>query len=406
MSTSGRPSKVLLYSHDTYGLGHLRRNLAIAGRLLGERQASQVVLASGSPVLDQVPGPDGLVRVALPPVVKAGAGEYRPLHPQLSLSLVRRARSALLSEIAARWQPDVLLVDHAPQGMQGELLAVFEHLHATSPHTKIVLGLRDILDEPERVRAGWTTDGVYRTLETEYDRILVYGEQEIFDLVRAYRLPEPVAARVQYCGYVTGPAPQRSAIPPGLEPGCDYLLGTVGGGGEGADVLLATGHAAVRAGMAAVLCTGPLMTRAEVTRLQQATGGLPGVRVVEQLADMAGLARAARAVVSRGGYNSLCELVHLAVPTVVIPRTWPRREQLLRARAFADRGLVQLVEEGSSGLAERLDRALALVAVKPAGRRPVDLQGAGRVAAALAAIVGGAEPATPARSRIDVEIPA
>ncbi len=126
MSTEAPLSRVLLYSHDTYGLGHLRRNLVLARQLLGGVRQPRVVLASGSPVSDQVSRPPGLVCVQLPPVVKTGDDEYRSVDPSLSISLVRRARSAVLSDIVARWKPDVFLVDHAPQGMKGELLPVFD----------------------------------------------------------------------------------------------------------------------------------------------------------------------------------------------------------------------------------------------------------------------------------------
>ncbi|HVA10376.1 MAG TPA: hypothetical protein VNG12_26990, partial [Acidimicrobiales bacterium] len=116
MSAPSSLSRVLLYSHDTYGLGHLRRNLVLGRQLLGGIRPPRVVLASGSPVIDQVSRPPGLACVQLPPVVKTGNDEYRSIDPSLSISLVRRARSAVLSDIVTRWKPDVLLVDHAPQG--------------------------------------------------------------------------------------------------------------------------------------------------------------------------------------------------------------------------------------------------------------------------------------------------
>ena len=384
MSAQSSLSRVLLYSHDTYGLGHLRRNLVLGRQLLGGVRPPRVLLASGSPVIDQVSRPPGLTCVQLPPVVKSGDDEYRSIDPSLSISLVRRARSAVLSDIVARWKPDVLLVDHAPQGMNGELLPVFDELARCSPRTKVVLGLRDILDEPDRVRASWQADGVYDTLEEAYDQILVYGDREMFDIGEAYQIPEPVASRLEYCGYVTGDRPERSVRPPGLTPGVDYVLGTVGGGGDGVEVLIATAHAAASSGVAAVLCTGPLMSDADHRLLGTATASLSETVIVEHLQDVAAVAAGARCVVSRGGYNSLCELVNLGVPTVVVPRVWPRREQLLRARVFASHGLVRLAEAESGGLAEKLMQAIVLVA-QPGGFAPelLDLHGRERVISAL-----------------------
>ena len=390
MTTQRRLTRVLLYSHDSYGLGHLRRNLVIARQLLASDRPPRVVLASGSSVIDQVDRPPGLVCVQLPPVVKTGADQYRSLEPSLNISLVRRARSAVLVDVLARWSPDVLLVDHAPQGMKGELLPVFDELPRISPHTKVVLGLRDILDDPGRVRSSWSADGVYDTMENVYDRVLVYGDRDVFDIGHEYRIPEPVASRLEYCGYVTGDPPGRSIRPPGMSSDIDYVLGTIGGGGDGVDVLVATAFAACRCGIASVLCTGPLMSDEDHRHLRRATSSLRGTIIVEHIPDMAAVASGARCAVSRGGYNSLCELVNLGTPTVVVPREWPRREQLLRARAFAKRGLVRVIEGHGNDLADRLTEAVAHPR-RPgdSGRRRLDLHGRRQVVTVLEDVVTG-----------------
>jgi predicted glycosyltransferase len=389
MSPTPRLSRALLYSHDTYGLGHLRRNLVLASELLKGPRPPQVVLASGSPVIDQVPRPPGLICVQLPPVVKTGDDEYRAVDPTLSLALVRRARTAVLLDVVRRWLPDVLLVDHAPQGMKGELLPVFDELPRVSPRTKVVLGMRDILDEPHRVQRAWRDAGVYETLDSVFDRILVYGDREVFDLAREYRMPNSTADRLEYCGYVTGDGSSLPVPPPGLPSGIEYVLGTIGGGGDGCDVLLATAHAAMRTGVAAVLCTGPLMPATDRDRLRSATRDLPSVIVVDHLREPAAVAAGAHCVVTRGGYNSMCELVRSGVPTIVVPRTWPRREQLLRAEAFEARGLVRRVDEGASDLVGRLGRAMANPA--PSAAVPavhLDLGGRRRAVAALRRVAG------------------
>jgi predicted glycosyltransferase len=390
MNRSRELSKVLLYSHDTYGLGHLRRNLAIARQLLDRPGGTRVVLASGSPVLDRVVRPAGLICVQLPPVVKTGVDQYRSLQNNLSSSLVTRARSAILSDIVTRWRPDVLLVDHAPHGMKGELLGVFGTVSSHSPETRIVLGLRDILDDPARVQATWEAQGIYETLKSVYDEVVVYGHRDVFDLARAYRIPEPLASRIEYCGYVTPSRPGASLRPAGLSDDGAYVLGTVGGGGDGVEVLVASAHAAAGMGLEAVLCTGPLMPGPDRRLLDEATAGLPGMVVVEHLPDLAAVASGARCVVTRGGYNSLCELINLGVPTVVVPRIWPRREQLLRARAFAERGLVHLVEGPDGALIPQVSRAIT-EAMGSAGRirRELDLDGAERVVRFLEDTVSG-----------------
>ena len=394
MTRAPQLGKVLLYSHDSYGLGHLRRSLAIARRLLGEASPPQVVLASGSPVLDRVDRPERLITAQLPPVTKVGPEEYRPTDALISMSLVKQARSAVLRDITLRWRPDVLLVDHAPHGLKGELLPVFDAIRSRGLPTKVVLGLRDILDEPASVRSAWAEQGVYETLGDVYDQVMVYGERDLFDVVGAYGIPEPLASRVEFCGYVTSEVPSgRPAT--GRAPAVGgHVLGTVGGGGDGVEVLASTLEAARRADLPAVLCTGPLMSAADRAVLDQAVARYrrlgQKVRVLEHVQDLPALARDARCVVSRGGYNTLCELLALSVPVVVVPRVWPRREQLLRARAFTERGLVCLVDPRHDDLAGRVAAAVsgAMAGDAPA-RLPLDLGGARRAVAVLAETLGG-----------------
>ena len=100
---------------------------------------------------------------------------------------------------------------------------------------------------------------------------------------------------------------------------------------------------------------------AELSRLA-ALGARAGVRVVAFVPELAGWFAAVDAVVSMGGYNSLVEAVSTGVPIVCVPRVQPRVEQLLRARAFAERGLLRLLEPdrlGASALRAAVDAALA-----------------------------------------------
>ncbi|MHB8244184.1 MAG: glycosyltransferase family protein [Acidimicrobiales bacterium] len=373
---------LLLYAHDTYGLGHLRRNLAIAGHLLSTSPGLQVVLMSGSPVAELFDIPRGLDIVRLPPVVKVGSEEYRPRDARYGMGLLRRIRSAVMTDVATRLKPDVFLVDHAPQGMRGELLPVFDALRTYSPATRLVLGLRDIVDDPAVVRQVWNDQGIYETLRTVFDRILVYGSPEILDVTAAYELDSDISEKITYCGYL---ARRCQGRPIAEETNDGYVLGTAGGGGDGAEILSATLSACASIGIRSHIVTGPLMAAEERQMLAQQAAADPLASVTDFVADMGAEMAHAGAVVSMGGYNSLTELVSLGIPTVVVPRLAPRVEQLIRARSFARRGVVSVVEPGPA-LDERL--AAGLTEALAAGRRKhgssLDLDGLTRVRAALA----------------------
>lgn len=370
---------ILLYAHDTYGLGHLRRNLNIADHLLRAHPGLQAVLMSGSSVTDRFALPAGLSVVQLPPVVKVGPELYRPRDSRLDLRLVRRARSAIMADVARRLRPDVFLVDHAPQGMRGELLPVFASLRASSPKTRIVLGLRDVLDDAATVRRTWRADGVYNTLEAVFDRILVYGSPDILDLIEAYDLPAAVAAKVTYCGYLSSVQAVDYDGPP-----ANVVVGTAGGGGDGAEVLAATLTACRHMAQPSLVVTGPLMDPHQRRALEAQAASDPLARALEFAPKLGAMVAGAGAVVTMGGYNTLCELVESGVPTVVVPRVHPRREQAIRAELFAARGLVQVVEPGPN-LAARLEPALATALAVGRRKNPpnLDLGGLSRLTGAL-----------------------
>jgi predicted glycosyltransferase len=101
-------------------------------------------------------------------------------------------------------------------------------------------------------------------------------------------------------------------------------------------------------------------------------------------------------LVSMGGYGTLVEAVACGVPTICVPRVRPRREQLIRAREFARRGLLRLVEPQhlDPGLLRReIQTALAEGGRMEAQDRSVlDLGGAARAASHLRELADEVEP--------------
>ncbi len=364
MNTRPGIQRLLLYSHDTYGLGHLRRNVLISEDLLEHVPGLQVVLLSGSPVATRFHLPRNLTLVPLPPVVKTGVDEYAARNPQLPFSVVRRARTAIMADVARRFEPDVFLVDHAPQGMKGELLPVFDVLRRWSPATRIVLGLRDVVDDPAAVRHAWSEQDVAQTLLDVYDRVAVYGSRDLVD-VGGYGIPDATLARTTYCGYLCRQPASAAQVPiEGWTPDMRFVLGTAGGGGDGIDVLRATLAASERHGLPSLLVSGPLMERGERELLETEVRGSRAGHLEEFIPGLEGVMAAASVVVTMGGYNSLMEAVPSGTPTIVVPRVWPRREQAIRAELFANRGLVRLVAAGDA-LEDRLSAALSAALEEP-----------------------------------------
>ena len=333
-------------------------------------------------MLDRVDRPERLVCAQLPPVTKIGPEEYRPVDANVSMSLVKQARSAVLRDVVLRWRPDVLLVDHAPHGLKGELLPVFETIESRMLATKVVLGLRDILDEPATVVRTWTEQDMYRVIEEAYDHVVVYGSRDVFDVGAGYDLPAQVQERLLYCGYLRpgdGGVPARGDAP---RAGAPYLLATAGGGGDGADVLSGAIGAGRLLGLPVLAVTGPLMDEPDYAAVEASAARAGSVELVRFHPRLHAAMAGAAAIVTMGGYNSMSEAVAAGVPTVVVPRRHPRREQTIRARLFAQRGLVRVAEAGP-GLAPRIAEALRRSATSGPRRAPLDFGGLDRLRHAL-----------------------
>ena len=384
--------QIVLYSHDTYGLGHLRRNTAIAHALLQRSPDLGITMITGSPVADQFPLPPGVALVRLPSVVKVGPEEYRPAEPR-SWSGVRAERAGIISSTLLRLRPDTFLVDHAPLGMKGELVLALQMAREELKQTRVILGLRDILDRPESVRQAWTEQGVYPILEEAYDEILVYGSRDRFDAVREYAFPPTVGARTVFTGYVAKERGLETALSVrdawtrARRLGDRRLLATGGGGGDAAAMLLAAIEAWEKLrhllfGQLLVV-VGPLMGAADRAAVERRAAKTLSVEVIHASKSMLSLIGSADLVIAMGGYNSVVEAVAARKPLVICPRTAPRVEQVLRAEMIAGLGLgrvARLEEVGADGLADAIVSALKAGPPSSEQWRAIDLGGADRIA--------------------------
>jgi predicted glycosyltransferase len=339
----------MFYSHDTYGLGHLRRTLALAHYFRSCWPGISQLIVTGSPIPSWFRLPRGADYVKLPSVVKVGAGRYASRSLATPFEDVLTLREDILLGVARCFQPDALVVDHAPAGVKGEADLTLRYLKRTSPATRLILGLRDIVDEAPRVRRDWAREGVYELLDRVYDRILVYGKPEIYDPVTEYGFSARAADKARYVGYL-----RRDADRPveairrelGLRTG-RLVLVTAGGGGDGQDlfrvVLEGLRCRAASATFDCVLVAGPLMHEEARLELEQLASGLPGVRLLHFVGDLAAYVGAADVVVAMAGHNSVSEILSFGRPSILVPRVTPRREQVMRAEALSRRGLVRMI---------------------------------------------------------------
>ena len=330
-------TRIALYSHDSQGLGHVRRSLALAGALHTADSGVRTLILAGAEESGALPRPPGCDVVGVPSLHKDLVGGYRARRLGIPLADLLDLRGAVMAAALASFSPDVVVVDRYPRGFRGELVRGLSAVPAT---TRVVLGLRDVIDAPHVAASEWAADGGTQALDRWYDEVWVYGDTRVHDCVAALGLPMRWRERVRWTGYLVPRPPALTVDPPSEQAG--RVLCLVGGGSDGRFVAEAFARSQWPAGEG-LLVLGPQMAPVDRAAVRMAAGQRTDLEIRDFETDLAGRLSGARAAVTMGGYNTVCELLAHRVPALIVPRVSPRCEQFLRARRMAELGLVDLM---------------------------------------------------------------
>ncbi|MBS8258805.1 hypothetical protein DYI23_01125 [Roseibium polysiphoniae] len=338
--------KILIYSHDSFGLGHLRRCRAIAHSLVGTFDDLSVLILSGSPIIGSFEFRSRVDFVRIPGVIKLRDGEYTPLSLHLNIDHTLAIRSSIIEHTAKVFDPDIFIVDKEPLGLRGEVVPTLEALKETD--TRLVLGLRDVMDDPEILRHEWERKNVYPALQSLYDEIWVYGPEGICNPVEGIDLPEGIEEKLRYTGYLRRSLPEGAETVPkpspfGEEP---YILVTPGGGGDGVEMVdwvMRAYEARKYPLFPALIILGPFMPAASVAQFVERAEHLRDVEIIRFTPQIEPYLANATAIVGMGGYNTFCEILSFDKPTLMVPRIVPRREQAIRAARAEASGLLNVL---------------------------------------------------------------
>lgn len=336
-----RRRRIALYSHDAQGLGHVRRNLAVAGTLAASDPAPEILLVTGAPAAATLVAPPGGDFLTLPALGKDLDGTYRARSLAAPLAALIELRSRILLAALTTFDPDLLIVDKVPRGAAGELEPALDALR-TRGRTRCVLGLRDVLDATGPARRQWHEDRANEAVAHYYDAVWVYGDPHVFDPVAEYAMAPVVASRTTFTGYLGHGRPSVEA-PPHAEASPPYDLCLVGGGQDGFGLARAFVQADLPESHVGVVLAGPYMDAGDRQALDALAASRPAMSVLGFVDDAEQLIGGAASVVSMGGYNAVCEILAQGSRALVVPRTRPRAEQLVRAERLAQRGLVELL---------------------------------------------------------------
>lgn len=384
---------VLFYVQHLLGIGHLRRAAAIV-RALDAAELETVLISGGLPV----PGLDiGGARLAQLTPLKSRdvnfsalvGADGRPFDDAM-----RTARRDQLLALYRETRPRVVMIEQFPFGrrqLRFELLPLIKALRCDKTRPALLASLRDIVNPPGTVeKAAWMLEIATRF----FDLVLVHGDPALVTLEQSFPEAAALAGKLRYTGYVVSEPPP--AAPASGEGNGEVLVST--GGGAVAEPLVAAALAARPLSPLAEspwrILVGENMPEASFQGFRAAAPA--GVTVERARPDFTALLARCRLSISQAGYNTVMEVLRAGPPAVLVPFVGAgEREQSLRARLLAERGLVSLVPEaglGGDALARGMAEALALAA----RRRPLSLDTEG--AAKTAEIVRARLAIVPARA--------
>ena len=369
-------ARVLIYSHDSFGLGHLRRCRAIAHELVGRFKGISVLILSGSPVIGSFEFRARVDFVRIPGVIKLKDGSYTSLGLHIDLDQTMAMREAIIRQTAKVFNPDLFLVDKEPLGLEGEVNKTLKMLRDGG--TRTVLGLRDVMDDPEALRIEWSRKAVQPALQELYDEIWIYGLEEFYHPLQGLDLlPEihrEIYRKTVFTGYLKRPSVEDAFAQPIDKP---YILVSPGGGKDGEEMVDLTLQALQLRGrrgrfeVAALVVLGPFMDEEKRTQLKRRCESMPDITVLDYHPRIESLIENAEGLITMGGYNTFCEILSFNKPAIVMPRMEPRTEQLIRARRAAELGLVSMLEPNQTNAANLLPLLENLTAQpRPADKLP------------------------------------
>jgi predicted glycosyltransferase/nucleoside-diphosphate-sugar epimerase len=386
--------RVLLHAHDSFGLGHVRRTFAIAHAVHRHDPDVRLLVVSGSPLATAWALPPSAELIVLPSVTKARRPAEFVARDGKPVGAVLASRRGHLAAAVMRFRPHAMLVDHDPLGILEELELALSLVREGQGCTRVFLGLRDVIDDPQTVRAKWRKRGIYEAIEAFYDEVAVFGSRSVIDTIVEYDLAHLPPDRVHYVGYVSKDLAMERDDGESPWPDGDRAprILVMGGGGQDAaplfDCVLREWSILDAAGASALLVTGPLLDAAAFDDLRSRAAGFPHLGVSSFTGGVLSRIAAADVIVSMAGYNTVVEALAARRPLLLCPRVRPLAEQLIRAQLLERLGLARVHRvdvAGGDGIAEAILETVAASPPPESAWSVLDLAGADRTAELLIA---------------------
>lgn len=198
--------KVLLYSHDGRGAGHISRTVALANAIKRKHLDWKVLCVTGGNSFSTLNKNDSIDWVKLPSyktVVEKGhvRAKLGPLgYGKMELA---KMRSKILLNVAKTFSPDLLIVEYFPKGKLDEMEKAVEWLKKNTS-CRMFLGLRGVISDV----GDFAYEDVFNKenfsfIERNYSSVFCHTDKSVFDIRKEYDLPKSLVDKVVFTGYVS-----------------------------------------------------------------------------------------------------------------------------------------------------------------------------------------------------------
>ena len=390
-----RKLRVALYSHDTMGMGHMRRNLLISQALSHSSLQVSILMITGARQASAADMPPGVDCITLPALRKEGNGCYLSRSLDIPVKDLSTIRAQMIRTSIAAFKPDVFIVDNVPRGALAELDGTLRDVQQRG-QTRCVLGLRDVLDAPHQVKAEWEKSRNEQVIRAFYDKVWIYGDPNVYNAIEEYQLPSDIADKVSFTGYFdrrvqyetnSHAVAKKSRSELGLGKG-HFVLCMVGGGQDGARLTEAVAMAQLPKESFAVIITGPFMPVEIRQKLHAIAARRTNLQILEFVSEPRELLYQADTVIAMGGYNVVSEILSFEKKALIVPRTNPRQEQMIRAKRLESLGMIDVMHPdhiSAKGLSDWLINVTTR-ANSPSVHRQCDFNGLSQLPALVAEI--------------------
>ncbi|MCE7986885.1 MAG: hypothetical protein DYG89_37400 [Caldilinea sp. CFX5] len=398
-SSQWRTPTLLFYCQHVLGMGHLMRSRALVEGLVDR---FQVCFLNGGELIPGFAFPPAVEVINLPPL-KADAA-FTGIHSTAGQSLaeIKAARTALILETYTRLQPEILVVELFPFGRKKfafELMPLLAQIRrqrtaGEGVATKVVCSLRDIMVSRRDQRKHEAR--ACRLLNRYFDLLLVHADPTFQRLEESFGQVDAITTPLAYTGYVAQAesAEETEAVdaPEPLIPiHKPLILGSIGGGRVGSELLASTVAASVQLAATQphqlLLFGGPYMPDDEFHQLEAAVAGHTHIVLRRYTNRFLHYMAQADLSMSMAGYNTCMNLLTTGTRALLLPFTGgDNDEQSIRAAKLAQMGVAGVLTPADltpAQLAERITQQLTA----PRPESTLDLHGVTTTAARLVDLV-------------------